>query len=238
MAGKKQQKQVEEEEPEYEVEAIMKHKRDAQGVLKYFVQWVGFGREDDSWEPEENVAHLDEKLNEYWESVPESKRLQRYAPWSKKYKALQKALKGESAATPKSASKKRGAAAIDDSDDEEVAVKNIKARAQGKKKVKAEAEKGEEEAAPVEDGYDPEGREIVEWEPIYGDKQGWEDLVDKIDTVERDDEDGFKMYIVWKDNKGAWVPNTIARERCPQKIIDFYESHLKFRTRDADAIDE
>ncbi|CAD6185825.1 unnamed protein product [Caenorhabditis auriculariae] len=46
----------ESEEPEYEVEEIIKHRHNRKGVLEYFVKWRGFEHDDDSWVPVENMA--------------------------------------------------------------------------------------------------------------------------------------------------------------------------------------
>lgn len=48
-----------------------------------------------------------------------------------------------------------------------------------------------------------------------------------IDTIEQhDDADpslGLKIFIHWKDGSKGWVPSQLARQKCPQKIIDFFE---------------
>ena len=48
----------------YEVEKILQH-RICGKTTQYLVRWEGFGREDDTWEPEKNLEHAKAKINEY-----------------------------------------------------------------------------------------------------------------------------------------------------------------------------
>ncbi|PRP84317.1 hypothetical protein PROFUN_07618 [Planoprotostelium fungivorum] len=52
------------DEEEYEPERILKHKRNFEG-LQYLVKWKGYGSEDNSWEPSENLEGLDVVIA-YW----------------------------------------------------------------------------------------------------------------------------------------------------------------------------
>ena len=61
------------EEEEYEVEKITKHKVGDQGEIKYKTYWKGYGPEDATWEPQENVTNaselVDKHIREYMESL-------------------------------------------------------------------------------------------------------------------------------------------------------------------------
>ena len=51
---------------EWEVEKILQHRIDSRtGKTEYFVQWKGFSRGDNSWEPAENLQNAQEKIQEY-----------------------------------------------------------------------------------------------------------------------------------------------------------------------------
>ena len=54
-------------EPEYVVEKINSHKK-IRGNLHYHVTWQGYPKEDNSWEPEENLANTKKILQDYWRS--------------------------------------------------------------------------------------------------------------------------------------------------------------------------
>ncbi|EYC08621.1 hypothetical protein Y032_0065g3653 [Ancylostoma ceylanicum] len=75
----------------YEVEKILDHDDTADGLF-YLVHWKGFGEEDDSWEPAENLAFATKAINEY-----EARR-----------KSKSKKGKKSSSKTPKSKSKQKG----------------------------------------------------------------------------------------------------------------------------------
>ena len=36
---------------------------------RYLVKWLGYGHENNTWEPERNVANAPEKIAEYWQMV-------------------------------------------------------------------------------------------------------------------------------------------------------------------------
>jgi hypothetical protein len=59
--------------PEYEVEAILKHRSTGRKRPKtsYFIEWKGYGPEHNSWEPEANVANAPKRLAEYWKRYAE-----------------------------------------------------------------------------------------------------------------------------------------------------------------------
>jgi transposase InsO family protein len=56
-----------ETEQEYEVECILEHEEDQDGVLHYRVKWVGFDKpEDITWEPAEHLRSARATVNAYW----------------------------------------------------------------------------------------------------------------------------------------------------------------------------
>ncbi|EPY53468.1 chromodomain protein Swi6 [Schizosaccharomyces cryophilus OY26] len=57
----------------------------------------------------------------------------------------------------------------------------------------------------------------------------WEDLVASIDTIERKDDGTLEIYLTWKNGAVSHYPSTITNKKCPQKMLQFYESHLTFR---------
>ena len=67
----KQQIHEEEEEASFEIEAIVDDAM-IDGVLHYRVKWLGFGQEEDTWEPEENLTACQD-LIELYRAEKESK---------------------------------------------------------------------------------------------------------------------------------------------------------------------
>jgi len=52
-------------EEEFEVDHIVRHKRNKKGQLQFLIRWKNYGPEDDSWEPASNLKHSKETLQEY-----------------------------------------------------------------------------------------------------------------------------------------------------------------------------
>lgn len=49
---------------QYEIEKILAQ-RTVKGKLEYRIKWVGYGYEDSSWEPFENIKHCKNKIKEF-----------------------------------------------------------------------------------------------------------------------------------------------------------------------------
>ena len=56
--------EVVEGEEEYEVEAIIDHKRE-KGTWWYLIKWKGYGPESNTWEPRQNITHAEKILKAY-----------------------------------------------------------------------------------------------------------------------------------------------------------------------------
>lgn len=60
-------------EEEFEVEKILESRRTGrQRKLQYYVRWKGYGRNDDSWEPYDNLGHAQDAIKEFYDSHPKA----------------------------------------------------------------------------------------------------------------------------------------------------------------------
>ncbi|KAK6333331.1 hypothetical protein TWF718_011146 [Orbilia javanica] len=79
--------------------------------------------------------------------------------------------------------------------------------------------------APKKSRVKQETTKEDEWEPPAG---SWEDDVRMIETLERNGGDHI-CYIQWVNGRRSQHPLHVVYQRCPQKMLKFYESHLVFR---------
>ncbi|KAH7105944.1 hypothetical protein BKA62DRAFT_346113 [Auriculariales sp. MPI-PUGE-AT-0066] len=67
--------------------------------------------------------------------------------------------------------------------------------------------------------------------------QSWEHIVKTVQTVEKAEDDTLKVYFVIRRPEDGMVERvsedtTICNQKFPQKLLDFYESHLRWRATD------
>ncbi|WAR62235.1 hypothetical protein PtB15_14B330 [Puccinia triticina] len=102
-----------------------------------------------------------------------------------------------------------------------------------RKSVRSESEASEAESVDAE-----------EWHAKHKKLPSWEDLIRSVRTIEKpsvnDDNASQKsrekadnvinVCLLWKNGRVSWVSNEVARDKLPQKMLDFYEDHLQFST--------
>lgn len=47
--------------------------------------------------------------------------------------------------------------------------------------------------------------------------------------VQDDEDTKLRVCVVWNDDSQTWLDADEVRGRCPQKLLDFFISHLKWR---------
>jgi len=68
----------------------------------------------------------------------------------------------------------------------------------------------------------------------YMDEPSWEHLIKTIETVEGTADNKLLVYFFTKDGKKGITETKVLRQRAPQMLIDFYESNLRWKPKDAD----
>ncbi|EFQ98422.1 heterochromatin protein HP1 [Nannizzia gypsea CBS 118893] len=87
----------------------------------------------------------------------------------------------------------------------------------GRKPNSAKVETPDQEASP----------EDADWTPPTGD---WDNELSYVSTILRDpDGDGLVVYLEWKNGRKSRASLKTCYERCPQKMLQFYEQHLVFK---------
>ncbi|EGG08158.1 uncharacterized protein MELLADRAFT_116047 [Melampsora larici-populina 98AG31] len=229
--GSEEEDEEEEEEENYEVSKIKAH-RVKRGQTEYQVGWKNYESDDDSWEPESNLAGAKELLRKYKlehdiGSKPKSARNSTISSKStnKKPRDADEDKQPDSTAKKSSTLKRKR--------DEETTKGSI---APLRKNGFASKKKDVPTGPPSEQSGSPQAE--ADCEP----DEPWEDHVKHVITIERHGSEygqnsqktgatrsgEIRVLLQLKSNKTAWVSNSAAREKVPMVMLDFYEKHLQF----------
>ncbi|KAJ2813102.1 hypothetical protein H4S07_000931 [Coemansia furcata] len=61
--------------------------------------------------------------------------------------------------------------------------------------------------------------------------ESWESDIKEIQTVDRSEKNKLIVFIMWKSGKVTTHPIELARQKCPQAMLTFYEERLRFRSK-------
>ncbi|KAJ2991661.1 hypothetical protein NUW54_g8135 [Trametes sanguinea] len=213
----------EEDEEEYEIEAILdaKHGTFPEGRVGYLVKWKGYGDEHNSWVDERDAEGAQDLIAEFWKHHKKGAR--------------------KSDVKPKATPKPRKSSAKADSDVESTAPAKKRRggmRPPKQKKPRKSAAKTNNRRKSHADVSDEDGETYADLRKIK-DVASWEHLVESIDTVERTEHGDLFVYFTLKHGKGhAREKSDICKKKMPLKLLEFYESNLRWKPSDEDAMEE
>ncbi|KAB5566513.1 hypothetical protein GE09DRAFT_1107068 [Coniochaeta sp. 2T2.1] len=82
----------------------------------------------------------------------------------------------------------------------------------------------------------PPATKRAAWKPPSG---LWEDHIADLDVIEDDESGKLMVYVTWKDGRKTQHETSVIHKRAPQKMLQFYERHVRIIKRDAnDVADE
>jgi chromobox protein 1 len=70
------------------------------------------------------------------------------------------------------------------------------------------------------------------WKPPAG---SWEDHIAQLDACEDEESGKLMVYLTWKNGHKTQHETGVIYQRCPQKMLQFYEQHVRIIKRDPDA---
>ncbi|CAO1343007.1 unnamed protein product [Diamesa hyperborea] len=191
-------------EEEYVVEKIVNRRVDKNGKIDYLLKWKGYDEAQNTWEPKDNLE-CPELIKEF----------------EVNYKLKQDAKEAESKSKRSStkSSKKRRVSTSSNDDSNSSKKEETSKRT---KKVESKTEDKVERSEPsMDDNENDKEKDLKGASPF---EIGLEP--DKIiGATEVNKELAF--LVQWKNsNKAQLIPSKLARIKCPQLVIDFYEQRL------------
>ncbi|KIO34076.1 hypothetical protein M407DRAFT_240721 [Tulasnella calospora MUT 4182] len=235
------------DEEEYEIEKILDCQKGmfAPNRWAFYVSWKGYGSDDNSWvdEPDFFAKELMEK---WWLDNPsikgnplagkKAKGRKSEATSSSKVKSRKASTEEEE--DPKSSSKRKSgtdSTSKKRASEEADVTPEIVSEDEQRPKKKSRTKKKEESPPPQNGFFDgaAEGSDlnehVLDAMSQHMGKKSWEKLIKSIETVERQEDGVLLVYYSSTDGIRAISNSRILAEKAPQKLIAFYENHLRWR---------
>ncbi|KAF8938658.1 hypothetical protein BGZ47_008480 [Haplosporangium gracile] len=203
----------------YEVERVVGHKH-TKGKLQYHLKWNGYDSDENTWEDKENVYCVD-LIEAYWGRLEQAG-------------GSRTDSKGKDGVPvkkePTRTAKSNGAKTTKKDRDGDTVMDMAPAKRQKTSNTSKEVKKAE---GGFEDGASSNNNSNYNininssgWTPPKS-WISWEQKVESILTVERSNQK-LLIRLQWNNGRETQHPIEIAHQKCPQKLIQFYESHIKF----------
>ncbi|OQE88306.1 hypothetical protein PENNAL_c0017G01255 [Penicillium nalgiovense] len=199
--GDEEEEEEDEEEGLYVVEDIIDHAWLDDGTLKLFVKWKGYEKiEDHTWEDEDGLLEgAHDIVAEYYKKIGGRPKKSAEKPTSGKPGRKRKSMGDSKLAKPSPAP-----AASE-------------AKRQRRKSTPKEATK--QETPSSEDNG-------AQWLPKG---KNWDKDVKEVDTIVREGDAGLMAWLEFNNGHKAKLSVQVCYEKCPLKMLKFYESHLVFK---------
>ncbi|KAF9482605.1 hypothetical protein BDN70DRAFT_874778 [Pholiota conissans] len=221
----------EDEGTEYEIEEVLDAKRGyfPDGRMGYFVKWKGYEHSENSWVDEVDATNAIDLVNEYWRKNPPKKKVVSAAKKSPK-KGRKSAGDEEASEAETSSTKKRGrkSSAKKGEEDDEMDVDEEAHAPKKAKKSTTQAAKAKARAPDTPEAEEP----VIGNMDDYMHMKSWEALVKTVDTIEKRQDQSLVVYFTLTTNEAVVENLDVCKQRFPQKLLDFFESNLRWRTID------
>ncbi|KAL2702896.1 hypothetical protein AAEP93_007194 [Penicillium crustosum] len=191
-----------EEEGLYVVENIIEHDWLDDGTLKLLVKWKGYEKiEDHTWEDEDGLMEgARDIVTAYYKRIG----------GRPKKKDEEKPAPGKPGRKRKSMGDSKVAKGVP-------APTGTEAKRQRRKSVPKETSK---QASPASE------ENGIQWLPKG---KNWDKDVKEVDTIVREGDAGLMAWLEFNNGHKAKLSVQACYEKCPMKMLKFYESHLVFK---------
>ncbi|KAF7371863.1 hypothetical protein MVEN_00043300 [Mycena venus] len=213
------------DEEEFEIEAILEAEKDQfrKNKYMYLVKWKGYGTDHNSWVAEDDAGNATLLIKAFWDEKKSHKNVTK-TPSKRARKSMQASDApdvGSSASVAKNRGRKSVSEKPADTDDEERPAKKSR-KASEKRAVMADARTTTSTVTELLPDKEEAGTTS---ELMHA--PTWDQLIERIDTVEREDE---TLYVYFTLNGGERIreDSKICADKFPKLLIDFYEAHLRW----------
>jgi len=246
-----------EPEEDYEVEEIRDKRRGEDGEWLYYVKWVGWESDTNTWEPREHLDECKEKLEDFerrWRRKQEKREERRREERERKIKERrERELKaaarfkvdsdddgGFAGALERKKEKKRIVSGSDSDSDGERKKKNKdrdREREKSKKHKKDKDRKREGGESSKGDGHSSKRKEE---EPKKKEKKYFRDIKPEKILGVTNDLGELHFYIRWEGNKPepGLVTAKEAYQKIPQMCLKFYEDLLVWDKKESKTVEK
>lgn len=248
-------------EGEYEIEHIVSH-TEIDGVTSYFVKWKGYPESENSWVWASDMGGAQEMITEYWKKAPATtvkkmgtkkgaKKNKRQSSASAITSAKQGAARSsqkrtrressllnvDSPASTKTKSKRNGVSS------------SLGAEYAPSRSPTPDDQLVDFDADPALSRIrsDPtltdEQKEVLEAQHLhaiqldrlrkrYARIPDWDPIVKKVEAVEKMSDNKLRVFLHFESGDRLAFESVVAHHRCPLKLLQFYESNLRFKRRE------
>ncbi|KAJ5277416.1 hypothetical protein N7524_003569 [Penicillium chrysogenum] len=197
-----EEEEEDEEEGLYVVEDIIEHAWLDDGTLKLFVKWKGYEKiEDHTWEDEDGLLEgARDIVTAYYKKIGGRPKKSAEKPTPAKPGRKRKSMGDSKLAKPSPAPA------------------TSEAKRQRRKSAPKETTKQETPSSSESNG--------AQWLPKG---KNWDKDVKEVDTIVREGDAGLMAWLEFNNGHKAKLSVQACYEKCPLKMLKFYESHLVFK---------
>lgn len=251
-------------EDEYEIERIVSHSQEpSNGQLSYYVAWKGYPDSENSWVFEQDMGGAQEMIQEYWAKVPK-KAVKKMGTKGGRNGKRQSSVGAAVTPVKSQQGRKRGRRESSLLSTEQVgsARKVRKNGVSGLSGELAPSRSPSPDDALVDTETDPaiqriqsdptltdDQRETLIAQYLHGVKldrlrkryariADWDPIVKRIEAVEKMSDGKLRVFIHFESGDRLAFESVVAHHRCPLKLLQFYESNLRFKRKDGEGEDE
>ncbi|KAG0319809.1 hypothetical protein BG000_003781 [Podila horticola] len=223
----------------YEVERVAGHMRDEDNVLAYLIKWKGYDEKDNTYE---KIVNCDDLIADYWSRYEAAggKKSDREGREPKPQVPKRVANRhGKSTGSNRSSShapepllpdlppltkESRESHERRESRESSAPKRQRVSNESRKDPVATKRQKADDHESEVEDDEE-EDKEKTTFPPAEW--TSWDEHIREVQTVEKL-KNSMVVHVLWKDGHETEHEASVAHQKFPQKLIHFYESHLKF----------